>query len=532
MVIAGSITQPLNSPTDNPVLVLTFGGSSITANSNSQFIIDGQTLTPGGTITVSGTPIQLGPDGSAAVFGTSTEPVLFLPPAATSTCSGCTIPSSTGSIFLPPTATSTCDPSSFGCGHGGVTASGITTIPSQTRHSGSRPTSGHGAFIALQPFAAAALGSFNAAIGAIEGLGGGGSGGGGAPSSQDFLSLGSSLGTAFSDLSSLGADLNGLLAPGGGLSSETLTINGAEELSIRVLAEPMPGFGDAIELVDVGPSPPEIAPIGETITETAPMIEADVEEATRQVGGLLQRLPICISNPSSCQALWAGGAAALAGAFGTGLVALGVAIQRGVQNLAGQDPNDTTSISCSSSRVVTDYWVSCTSSLSGSASCTTTSSSLATGCDVTATTTTTSAAACPAVTDDPYEDQGEDGDASEADLTANLHAFQISAYNPKAGAVNYLAFSWDGYGNCSSDSPGVQTGPQGWLVGATVSELTSADTYTLTPYSTGVTDIEPICGQATFLIMSRVDDSSYSKCIIRTFKRLLTFLQRSLTAME
>ena len=53
VVIAGS-TQALGSAQSAP-LVFTFGASTITANSASQFVIDGQTLTPGGAINVHGT---------------------------------------------------------------------------------------------------------------------------------------------------------------------------------------------------------------------------------------------------------------------------------------------------------------------------------------------------------------------------------------------------------------------------------------------------------------------------------------------
>ena len=62
--------------------------------------------------------------------------------------------------------------------------------------------------------------------------------------------------------------------------------------------------------------------------------------------------------------------------------------------------------SCAETSVATDYFVSCTSVDGKSSSCTTTSTSYATGCKVEAT-TVTSFAACPSV--DPNEDQGEDG---------------------------------------------------------------------------------------------------------------------------
>lgn len=52
---------------------LTLGTQSLTSNSLGQYNIDGQTLTPGGAITVSGTTISLAPDGSDVVVGTKTE---------------------------------------------------------------------------------------------------------------------------------------------------------------------------------------------------------------------------------------------------------------------------------------------------------------------------------------------------------------------------------------------------------------------------------------------------------------------------
>ena len=76
------------------------------------------------------------------------------------------------------------------------------------------------------------------------------------------------------------------------------------------------------------------------------------------------------------------------------------------------DPESETTSSCSTSVVVTDYFVSCTSLTSGSVSCKTTSSSLSRGCDITASATTTTASNCALVTDNPDEDEGEDGDAS------------------------------------------------------------------------------------------------------------------------
>ncbi len=69
--VIGSSTVPLAPTTIGPDL-LTLGGQVYTANSATNFIIAGQTLTPGGTITVDGTPISLAPAATDVVVGTST----------------------------------------------------------------------------------------------------------------------------------------------------------------------------------------------------------------------------------------------------------------------------------------------------------------------------------------------------------------------------------------------------------------------------------------------------------------------------
>ena len=57
--------------TTRPVLML--GTQTLTSNSLGQYNIDGQTLTPGNAITISGTTISLASDGSDVVVGTETE---------------------------------------------------------------------------------------------------------------------------------------------------------------------------------------------------------------------------------------------------------------------------------------------------------------------------------------------------------------------------------------------------------------------------------------------------------------------------
>lgn len=52
--------------------LLTFSGQVHTADSLIGFAFAGQTLTPGGAITVDGTPISLAPAATHAVVGTST----------------------------------------------------------------------------------------------------------------------------------------------------------------------------------------------------------------------------------------------------------------------------------------------------------------------------------------------------------------------------------------------------------------------------------------------------------------------------
>lgn len=74
LAVIGTSTQLLTTPapTSNPA-ILTFAGSTYTANTASQFFIAGQTLAPGGTITASNTPISLPTGTNIAIIGTSTQ---------------------------------------------------------------------------------------------------------------------------------------------------------------------------------------------------------------------------------------------------------------------------------------------------------------------------------------------------------------------------------------------------------------------------------------------------------------------------
>ncbi|KAL8784852.1 MAG: hypothetical protein Q9195_008869 [Heterodermia aff. obscurata] len=103
IAVIGSSTQVLASAkgTENAPII-SFGGSTYAADTNSDFIIAGQTLTPGGVITVSGTPISLGPSATVAVIGSSTE--ILVPTEETQTAKiifgGSTYAADTNSDFV------------------------------------------------------------------------------------------------------------------------------------------------------------------------------------------------------------------------------------------------------------------------------------------------------------------------------------------------------------------------------------------------------------------------------------------------
>ena len=84
-VFVGSSKIPLAvpAPTVSAALpVITFSGSTLTANAASEFIFGTQTLKPGGpAITVSNTVISLAPGASAVIIGTSSIPLAVPAPA-------------------------------------------------------------------------------------------------------------------------------------------------------------------------------------------------------------------------------------------------------------------------------------------------------------------------------------------------------------------------------------------------------------------------------------------------------------------
>lgn len=62
----------------------TIGSQAVTADSQNQYLVEGQTLTPGGTVIASGTTVALAADASQVVVGTSTHGLgVIVPPAFT-----------------------------------------------------------------------------------------------------------------------------------------------------------------------------------------------------------------------------------------------------------------------------------------------------------------------------------------------------------------------------------------------------------------------------------------------------------------
>lgn len=103
MAVVGGTTQSLYSAVPTAYPQIEFEGETYTANKVSAFVIAGQTLSPGGFITVSSTPISLAAGAAFAVLAGSTQS-LALAPAPTEpptfTFNGSTFTAGSGSEFL------------------------------------------------------------------------------------------------------------------------------------------------------------------------------------------------------------------------------------------------------------------------------------------------------------------------------------------------------------------------------------------------------------------------------------------------
>ena len=142
IAIIGSSTQTVHAaastaPGPSGPAVLTFAGSSITANSLGNFIFGSQTLTPGGMLTVSGTPISLSPTDSIAVVGGTTQTLHNAAPTAVLSFGGTSITANSLGAFI--IGTQTLTPG------GQITVSGTTLSLPSSPHS-SFPLSVKGAF--------------------------------------------------------------------------------------------------------------------------------------------------------------------------------------------------------------------------------------------------------------------------------------------------------------------------------------------------------------------------------------------------
>ena len=103
MPAQGSSNTVQNVPYPVPATpVLTFEGSTYTANAASQFVVAGQTVTPGGMIKISNTPISIAPGASLAVIGSSTQSLVgsAITPRPVLTFAGSTYTAGTSSDFL------------------------------------------------------------------------------------------------------------------------------------------------------------------------------------------------------------------------------------------------------------------------------------------------------------------------------------------------------------------------------------------------------------------------------------------------
>jgi hypothetical protein len=73
LAVVNDVTQTLSPPLITPAPVFYLGGNAYGRNGGAAFVVDGQVLTPGGAITVSGTPVSFVKEGTAVVVGGYTQ---------------------------------------------------------------------------------------------------------------------------------------------------------------------------------------------------------------------------------------------------------------------------------------------------------------------------------------------------------------------------------------------------------------------------------------------------------------------------
>lgn len=152
-VVVGGFTQILPQTSALAAPVLDFNGQVYTAQANSAFVVGGQTLTPGGVITISGSKISYASGGTAVVINGVTQALTRPSPTSTPvlTIGGQTYTARVGSSFvidgttLVPGAQITVDGTTISLADAGtaVVVNGVTkTIPQGTAASGAILTIG------------------------------------------------------------------------------------------------------------------------------------------------------------------------------------------------------------------------------------------------------------------------------------------------------------------------------------------------------------------------------------------------------
>ncbi|GAB7328418.1 hypothetical protein MBLNU13_g00389t1 [Cladosporium sp. NU13] len=103
IIVVDGTTQRPTSP-ETPAPTLKIGGTAYTANQASDFVVDGATLTRGGSVVVDGTTVSLDPSGGYAVVNGVTQslsaPVTTASPAPTLDISGTTYTANQTSNFV------------------------------------------------------------------------------------------------------------------------------------------------------------------------------------------------------------------------------------------------------------------------------------------------------------------------------------------------------------------------------------------------------------------------------------------------
>lgn len=136
-VVVNGVTQALAQATPAPVL--TIGGQKYTARTGSNFVIEGTTLKPGGVVTVDGTAISLASGGTAAVVNGVTQNFAQTTPASIFTVGDQAYTAQSGSTYvvkgqtLTPGGVITVDGTKISLASGGTAAvmNGVTQALSQ-----------------------------------------------------------------------------------------------------------------------------------------------------------------------------------------------------------------------------------------------------------------------------------------------------------------------------------------------------------------------------------------------------------------